>query len=282
MNLGWLKWLALGIGSVLVAKALSGSAREVSAWTGASAIANPASAIALAKTYGVGRLCVFVNDSSYTKGAFRTYSRYGILACVRALKSAGLAVSLVSWMTPDPDWTGRGADELAQLARDAGVDELELDMEEPWTVIRERSNADIKAIATGLVQRLRRFSGKLGIDFIVTADMRALGPVAALVDFLVPQAYRVYVNRNFPDIERQAFERWSTFGKSLVLGIAGYWRSSPFEAGRAEDLGIALSEATRLGITRVRLWRLEMLHPELGRELIAWRAGNDNDGRNIA
>ena len=272
----WWRWLGFGLGGALVAGAVfAATQREVSAWTGIAAISDPATAIATAKANGVDRLAVFVNDSSFTAGAWRTYDPAAVVACCAAIRGAGLRASLVSWMTPRPDWIGQGARELGELARAAGVDEIDLDLEEPWTVIRAWSDAHIKQAVAELFANLRSgFGGKVWVDCIVGADLRALGPAIEASDGVIPQAYRVAANAGFPDIEARALAKYRPFGKPVALGVAAYWSSKPFELADPGTVRRALANAAALGVRRVRIWRLEFLRPAVGAEFVAFKRGD--------
>ncbi len=271
----WWRWLGLGLGGALVAGAVLGAGQrhEVSAWTGIAAISDPASAIATAKANGVDRLCIFVNDSSFTAGAWRTYDPAAVVACCEAIRRAGLRTTLVSWMTPE--WVGQGARELGELARAAGVDELDLDLEEPWTRIRAQSDAAIKQAVAELFANIRAgFGGKVWVDCIVGADLRALGPAIEASDGVIPQAYRVAANVAFPDIESRALAKYQRFGKPIILGVAAYWSSKPFELADPGTVRRALANAAALGVKRVRIWRLEFLRPAVGAEFVAFKRGD--------
>lgn len=245
---------------------------EVGAWTGLAAIEDPQGTIAIAKRCGVDRLAIFVNDRSFANGGWRTYNRASIVACCQAVQAAGLRVSLVSWMRPTPEWIGDGARDLGRLATECRVDEIDLDLEEPWTVVRNFTDPEIAAISATLFASLRStFRGRIVVDCIVGTDLRALGPPISLSDGVVPQAYTVATNP--PDLERKALAKFKPFGKPVIMGIAGYWRSSPYEPGRPDVLRGVLARCSALGVRRVRVWRLEMLQtPGMAAEVLAWKA----------
>lgn len=270
----WWRWIggAAIVGGAAIALARSG--REVGAWTGAAAINDPAGAIALARSAGVSRLCVFVNDRSYANGAWRTYDRAAILDCAAAIRSAGLKLTLVSWMTPRPDWIVDGARELGQLATEARADEVELDLEEPWTVLRQLSDATIAERTGTLFRNLRStFSGRVLVDFIVLIEARVMGPAIAASDGAIPQAYDAGDNFTDGELESLAVKRWAPFGKPIIMGVGAFSKhGGVIDTRPLGEFTAALAASRRLGIRRVRIWRLEMLSPELAQAARAFSA----------
>ena len=259
----WFPWVA----GVLGALAWFARARgvELSAWTGLSAVQNPARAIATARAAGLKRLAVFVNDSSFTSGPWRTYDPAAIVACAQAIRAAGLSVTLVSWLAPH--WVpALGA--FGALGRSAGATELEFDAEEPWTLaMRPQSDATIARVAREAFDNVRGGgwgSRRLTVDCIVGADLRLVGPLVELSNGVFPQAYRVTANANLIDrIERLAVEKYRPFGKPVGLGVAAYQQSKPFLGGEPATVATALETGRALGVREFRFWRLEFLTPEL-------------------
>ena len=178
----WLRrwaWVLAG-GALISSAALFArpAPREVGAWTLVDAVLDPARTIAQAQAAGVNRLCVFVNtrpgiwDSAGKLVQWATpwnirHSTATIKAAVEAFHAAGLAVSLVSWMTPRPDWIA-GARDLAALATTCGVDEIDLDLEEQWTVLKTATDTAIADVTAQLFRNLRDgFRGRVVVDCIV-------------------------------------------------------------------------------------------------------------------
>ncbi len=271
----WWRWLPLGAGAVgwVGAALLAGDRLEASAWTGAAAIDDPPRAIARARAAGITRLCVFVNDRSQANGPFGTYDKASVLACAREIRAAGIKLTLVSWMTPRPDWVGSGARELGELATACGADELELDLEEPWTVVRSRSDAEISAVTAELFRSLRSsFRGRLLVDFIVLIEQRVMAPAIRLADAAVPQAYDAGDNFIDGELEAIAVQRWGHLGKPLVMGVGAFSKRGGVVVGARplSEYQAALEAVKALSIRRVRIWRLEMLDAPLVAATLSW------------
>lgn len=252
---------------------------EVGAWTGYYAITHVGETIARARSLGVDRLCVFVNSNPEAGAAFTHYNRALVLGACAAFKAAGFKLTIVSWMTPAPDWIA-GAKAIGQLATDAGADEMEFDLEEDWTALARESDATIASTTRALFSAARSaFSGAVGVDCIVYTDLRVLGPAVAASDFVVPQAYAT--KRNAAglapgQLERIAFKRFATFGKPIVMGVAGWNQADAYGYTLAHDAMRASLDAIRgLALKRVRVWRLESLDAAEGAELLAWKRRAD-------
>lgn len=252
---------------------------EVGAWCGRGAIASDeaiVATIARAKAAGISRLDVFCNDASadLTQGpiAFHTYDRARLVAACRAFRSAGLRVSLSSWATPRADWIS-GMATVGDLARECGADEVTLDLEEPWTVLARRSDAEIEAATANLFANLRStFAGQIGVTCIVYANARVLGPALRRADFIAPQAYAVASNtsgKSLGWLERVAVERFVPYGKPIVLGVAAYGDPGYGLPSVAAMTAASLSAARGLGVRRVRLWWL----PTIGADVAAVTRG---------
>lgn len=258
---------------------------EVAAWSGWTAIADPATAIARAKAKGIDRLSLFVNQRP-DGAAFSTYDPAAVIAACAAIRAAGLRVGLVSWMTARPDWI-EGAATLGRLATAAGVDELELDLEEEWTAIRGQSDSAI-ATATDRVFDLLRatYQRRIGVTAIVYHDPRVLSRAFGRADFMVPQAYATALNAaTLPTgaLEREAAARYRPYSREIVMGVAGWNQPGAYGIARAADvMRVSLAAISELGIRRVRIWRLELLDDYEGAVIGAWKARGDLPARGVA
>ena len=272
-----IKWpfVALGAGAIALGAWLASSRREVGAWSGWSAIADPDAAIARAKLAGVTRLAIFVNQEPELDAAWNTYDRAMILRAVDRIKGAGIKVTLVSWMMPNPDWIA-GARELGELATACGVDELELDLEWEWTAtLHDATDTRIATVTAELFRNLRStFRGRLAVDCIVGVNLRVLGPAIAAADVVIPQAYATTKNAGSlaaGDLERRAVKRFAPFGKRIVLGVAGWNQDGAYKLGALDALRASLASAGELGVRSIRVWRLELLDASESAILAAWK-----------
>lgn len=248
---------------------------EVGAWSGLEAWTHVDATIALAKARGVDRLCLFVNQEPGPGEAFNTYHRATLIAAAQRFRRAGFKLTIVSWMTPRPDWIA-GAVELGQLASDCGADELEFDLEEDWTAQRDDPSAAVEARTAALLANARqRFRGRVGGTFIVYTDLGVLGFFLKRADFGVPQAYATQKNAGkLPPgrLEAAAVERFRDFRVPLIMGVAGWNQAGAGgKANYLDALRDSLDAVKRLGVRRVRVWRLELIDQHEGRELAAWK-----------
>lgn len=237
---------------------------ELSAWTGLSAIMDTSRAIATAKAAGVSRLSVFVNDLAFTSGPWRTYAPSDIMRAADAIRSAGLGLTLCSWLTPA--WVESMAS-FGELGVASGADELEFDLEGPWvSALQGASDERVDELAERTFSRLQAggWRRRVAADCIVGTDLRVVGPMVRRSDIVYPQAYRVAANRNVVEvIERMAVERFKPLGAEVGLGVAAYEQSKPFVGGRPDVLDAALRAGRALGVRRFRLWRLEFMDAAL-------------------
>lgn len=249
---------------------------EVSAWTGFAAITYPETAIRLAQRAGVTRLALFVNSEPEPGRAFYTYDRGAIARACAKFRAAGLDVTIVTWVTPRPDWIA-GMATVGQIATENDADEIEFDVEEEMTQgLKDASDATIADTWRRIFEQARStFRGSVVVDHIVFTDLRIVGPAIALADASIPQAYATKKNagtRPPGELERIAVDRFRPFRKPLIMGVAGWNQEGAYGMGYLDAMRTSLTTATSLGIRRVRVWRLEQIDEQEARELVAWRA----------
>jgi hypothetical protein len=200
---------------------------RIGAWAGRASMRTPTAitrSIAFARSIGLGRLDVIVNDHSKARAprAFDTYPRAEIVALADEANAAGMHVHLMTWIMPHPSYIAQAADVLRELVDDCGAHSVMLDAEEPWTLATQRMPYDKAAELVG-----DRFDGvRLGVTGIGYADADKLGPLARECDYLVPQCYSTSSSRLDPGTVVPKFAgRWRrVFGadREIVVGLAGY------------------------------------------------------------
>lgn len=249
---------------------------ELGAWTGLSAINDPAQAVATAGRAGLQRLSVFVNDLAFTSGAWRTYDAAAVIRAGTALRDAGHALSLASWLTPA--WaTTDNMSRLAELALRAGANEIDFDLEGPWvTSLRSASDTRIADLTDSVFEGLKAggWRRRVVCNCIVYTDLRVVGPFISRCATVYPQAYRVTANASTRDrIERIAADRFASFGVEVGMGVAAYEQSNPFVPGNSDELTLALREGQAVGARRARVWRLEFLSAQLAGAMASFSPG---------
>lgn len=198
----------------------------VSAWAGTGSMSSPsavASAVAFAKSIGLKRLDVIVNDHSKWRAArdFDTYPIDRITRLADAVVNAGIELHFMSWLMPHAKYIDQAADVLVPLVQRTQARSIVWDCEEPWTQAARPMNY---AAAADLVRGA--FGGIMqGVTGIGYASKAKLGPICAGADYLVPQAYSTSSSGLDPaTVVPQFVARWrNTFpGKPVVAGLAAY------------------------------------------------------------
>jgi hypothetical protein len=175
---------------------------------------------------GLTDVALFVNGLD--EGVFRIPpARERALAeTIAGLHRLGVSPHLVSWLRPSERYMNDAAGRLRALCMTWGVRSLQFDAEEPWTrhpLLRGRG-ADA---ARAFLDRHWTFAawpcplGVTGITFVPDSVV----PLAERCDYVLPQAYSVaHANRVYRpgQTQRIAHERWSRFGKPIVMGLAAW------------------------------------------------------------
>lgn len=237
--------------------------RELGAWAGRAALANPAGALAAARAVGLDRLDVMVNDGS--AGAVQSVPWHlyvgpdELRAAVRLWRAGGLRVSLTSWALPAEDWIV-GIAGLRRLCRELGAD-LTLDVEEAWLTPLRAMSPDARAAWS---RRLVDAATPYDATVIVFTDQNLAAPVLAGARSIIPQAYATIRNAgrlSAGELEAAAVERFKRWGRRLVMGAAAWNLGGAYGLGDLDAARASLQAAVRLGVPRVRYWRLEWLAP---------------------
>lgn len=197
--------------------------RTVGAWCGNSALRSPRRAVKFASDHGIDRLDIIVNDHSRDRKptTFETRNWTHIRELADECHTKGIEVHLMSWVMPHEDFIKQASDDLLRLADLTGAKSIQWDAEEPWTLARDRMGypAAAKLIA-------KRFQGgpPMGITGIGYASREKLGPLAAVCDYAVPQAYSTHSSGLNPkNVGRKFTERWErVFNLPVVCGLAAY------------------------------------------------------------
>lgn len=201
----------------------------VGAWAGLSfmdSVQDSKNAVAFAKSIGLKRLDVIVNDhAGWEKPTpFDTYSLLKIERFAEAVTAAGLELHFMSWIMPHAAYIGRAADILIPLVQRTGAKSIVLDAEEPWTQAKQ---ALAYEDAAGRIAS--SFAGiQLGCTGIGYTPKSKLGPLCARVDMLYPQCYSTSTSGLDPATAvPKLAARWRTVfpGKPLAIGLAAYRQS---------------------------------------------------------
>jgi hypothetical protein len=230
----------------------------VGAWAGSASLANPERDVAFCVAHNIRRLDIVVNDHSRSRGEtrFALRSTVRIRALVHAAREAGITPHLMSWVMPHASYIDAAAAALVPLCNELGVASLCWDAEEPWTrATRGMPRAAAARHLAGAFEDLRCPMGVTGIGY-VSADR--LGPLAAVCDYVVPQAYATSSSGQAPELApKKFFERWrDLFARPVVLGLAAYRQSGIAGHTSASAVRAAATAAAATGVDAVIYWSL--------------------------
>ncbi|WP_370402053.1 hypothetical protein [Sulfitobacter sp. JB4-11] len=168
--------------------------------------------------------------------AFGTYSSARLTPALRdaidELKSCGVAIHFMTWITARERYCRGLVDTMFELCTQTGARSLMLDAEEPWTYsVKGRSQA--KSFVETVFRPL--IAGRpccVGVSHIVASSIaNKLDPLIAACDYILPQAYS---SARPGRLQGLAHTRWSSRGKTMVMGLSGMSRVS--KSGMLADL----------------------------------------------
>lgn len=236
----------------------AGKTFRVGAWTGSSSLSAPERDVEFARSIGLSRLDIVVNDHSKARNPipFSLTSEKKTIKLARVATAAGLDVHLMTWIMPHETYIRSAADMLLALAKDTGAKSIQFDAEEPWTQAKKPMGY---SNAGALIGELFRGHGiELGVNGIGYAPIDKLGPLAEVCDYVVPQAYSTSSSGQDPATAPKRFgKRWANaFNKPIVMGLAAYRQSGIAGYTEREAVDAALSAARSYGSQGAIYWSL--------------------------
>lgn len=257
----------------------------VGVWTGTSSLRAPQRDVAAAVSMGVTDVHIMCNDHSgwrreRNRCSFTTYDKAKIIRLAAIARDHGLAVHLTSWLMPHQRYIVAAAEELLELVDRCEAMSLLWDAEEPWRhAVRPMPYAEAAALVHAIIGvPLRAYGREMALSDIVYTAVPKVQPLAAVCDYLVPQAYvtarqakRYHVTPT--GLPRVAHARWGTqvaIGYDLegrddcydkvVMGLAGYRQDGiPGYATGAQAMQDAVDSTVALGVESVIFWSLAHL-----------------------
>ncbi len=198
--------------------------RHCSAWCGWSSMATDAAIkrdIALARSLGLTRLDVIVNDHSAARRdrPFDTYTRTRIYALCKAAREAGLEVVLLSWLMPFKDYIVRAGGELNVIAATTAARSVCFDVEEPYT----KAVGPMPYEAAAQLVEDQMLELPWGVTAIGYANAAKLEPLVRRASFVIPQCYATRDTPTLPP-ERVAstlVTHWKKIFPSIVRPSTG-------------------------------------------------------------
>lgn len=241
---------------------------EFGAWAGISALKNTDKYIKLIRQVGLDRIDIMVNDGTKA-GPFHLYLPEDKLVDVlKRFVQSGVKVSITTWAKPEASWT-QGMAVIGRVATAAGVDQVTLDLEEPWiTPLKNKDPMYIFTWNTALVGTLRvHYNGVIAVAPIVYSNKKVLDGILQSVDLIIPQCYSTV--KNVPgsghdgSLERTTMGIYRGYGAPIVMGAAAWNLDGAYGKKPADAVRASLSATLAQGITEVRYWRFEFLTGEI-------------------
>lgn len=241
---------------------------EFGAWAGLAALKNPDRYIKLIKQVGLNRIDIMINDGTKA-GNFHLYLPQDKLVDVlRKFVQSGVNVSITTWAKPHESWT-KGMRTVGEIATASGVDQVTLDLEEPWiTPLKNKSPIEIFTWNTALVGTLRaHYDGVIAVAPIVYSNKKVLDGVLQAVDLIIPQCYSTV--KNVPgsghdgSLERATVAIYKGYGAPIVMGAAAWNLHGAYGKNSQDAIRTSLRATLDQGITEVRYWRFESLNGEI-------------------
>lgn len=233
--------------------------KTVGAWAGNATLANPTRDVDFCKDHGINRIDIVVNDhsawrdpSDFTVRSAKKLSRVADLA-----HAAGIEVHLMSWCMPHEKYIRKAAAQLIPLAEMLDAKSLQWDAEEPW--MRARKRLPYGEAATLIKECFEKLPCEMGVNGIGYASTDKLGPLAAVCDYVVPQAYATAKNGMDPRTTPIKFyNRWKNeFNKPVIVGLAAYRQKGMKGYTQAEAIAAGIEGVKSLGtVDTVIYWSL--------------------------
>lgn len=198
----------------------------IGAWAGSSSLYNPVRDIEYAKSVGLGRIDIIVNDHSKSRSPRRFDIRDAqkISTLAKMSEDAGIEVHVMSWIMPHLGYLKEAADVLFELHEKIGFESVMWDAEEPWTLAEGGMGYD--EAADWLAQAFSERDFEMGVTGIRYAPTKKLRGLCKVCDYWTPQNYATRTSKADPStVNDKGVATWTKkFGEPprWVLGVAGY------------------------------------------------------------
>lgn len=225
--------------------------RHRGAWAGSSSLSNPERDTDFAKRIGINRLDIIVNDHSALRKPthFDLRSEDRIIRLAQHCHDRGIAVHLMTWTMPHPEYIKGMGRMLPDLAKEVRAVSVVLDGEEPQTQAvkangrryrRKDYDASAQLLELEVMERLHAHGIRMGLTGIRYAPVSPLAYLAAICDYWLSQAYATNTSGANPKTVCASAQRlWEgKFGKS--------WRA--YHPGMEPDHPSAIAAYRQTGI----------------------------------
>lgn len=241
--------------------------KELGAWSGYAAFKNPKKYVSLIKSTKINRLDLMVNDGT-RKGGFHLYeNKQKLIDTLKMFKDeTGIDLSITTWAKPEKSWID-GMLEVGEIATKAELDEINLDLEEPWIIpLKNKSDIEILTWSIGLTNTLKlNFSNKIAIAPIVYANRKVLEYMFRECDIIIPQCYSTVKNATGKpgSLEQTTVNLYKGYDKEIIMGAAAWNLNGAYGLSTRDAIRASLTSTLDNNIFRVRYWRFEHLQGEI-------------------
>jgi hypothetical protein len=198
--------------------------KTVGAWCGTASLANPARDVDFAVEHRINRLDIVVNDFAKSRAPqqFTMRDTKKIQKLCELARKKGVEIHLMSWIMPHKAFIDRAAQLLVPVCNDVGAASLQWDAEEPWTQAKDRMQ--YSDAADRIADRFSGLTCRMGITARGFAEAPKVGPLVAICDYTLPQAYSTATSGVEPGAGQKRIYRHyeAKFGKPITMGLAAY------------------------------------------------------------
>ncbi|MDH4084708.1 MAG: hypothetical protein OEU99_14275 [Nitrospira sp.] len=233
--------------------------KQVGAWCGASTLNSPHRDVEFAVEHNINRLDVIVNDHSKFRSphTFTIYDRRKIEKLCEVAQKQKIEVHLMSWIMPHEKYIDGAARELVPLCQSTGASSLQWDAEGPWT--GATGSVNYTKAANHLQSAFSDLGCPMGVNAIGFASKAKVGPLLAVCDYGVPQAYSTAGSKSLTPGTGQTkvYRSWmDKFGKPIVMGLAAYNQRGISGHTISTAMNACIQATEALGITSCIFWHL--------------------------
>lgn len=235
---------------------------KIGAWTGQSAIFHPDLIIKTIKKAGINHIDIMLNDATGKNKKFHLFDDVkDVKESIKKIQNeSGATVSVTSWVVPTQEWLDGMKNILVPLILELDIEELCLDIEEPWIIpLSKKTKEEIQHWSDLLKEALSGYKGRISGSCIVYTNMEVVSPILEWCDVIIPQSYATVGNTaklKAGALERLAYQKFSRFNKKIILGAAAWKLEGAYGLHADAALRASLNAILELDVYQVRFWSL--------------------------
>lgn len=237
---------------------------KIGAWAARSAILNPEAAIKSARNAGINHLDIMVNDATSNKQFHLFTDEKTLRSSLQKIKDSGITLTVTTWVVPSDNWNNGIRDILVPILVDLDIEELCLDVEEPFLIPLKKKNSDeIKKWVDSLKSSiLPKYRGRVAVTHIVYTVLAILELFFDWCDVIIPQSYATVGNtKNLKpgDLERLSYKKYEKYNRKIVLGVAAWNIQGAYGLNEKDALKASLNAILDLDVYQCRIWSLKFV-----------------------